>query len=644
MQPSLAAEPSLTQNSDTERRLQTEQLMIFCRLAPASIVSGILAGLFVGYVLLRDYSVYQVLAWYGLLLVIVGIRGLYLRRILRGHIAVDKSTIRKVLTIIALDGLVWCIPSTTMIPSAPSNQVILSLFLVGISANRLISLTPLRHAYTIFVGAMMLPIAALYFWIGGDYATSAIGIFAYFVVMMLGGKIQTQGTENLIRLQLDNAALAAKVQREKEVVEHANRDLQQQVEQRERTEAALRISKGEAEAANCAKNQFLAKMSHELRTPLNGILGTSELLLRSLPSMGQLGKHIKYAQTIRGAGERLLHLINDILDMARIEAGAVRIEEANFMPRDLVGEVVDLVAKQCSDKGLALSVNISAQVPAMLRSDPNRIRQIVANLVSNAVKFTDRGGIEIRIEQATAPEIPPDANHIVLRWSVIDSGIGIADQAQKRLFQPFSQVDDSSTRKFGGSGLGLAICQQLVRAMHGRMDVEATVGKGSAFWFELPFTPVTQVHAQPPTVPAAVAPELTARILIAEDNFTNSQLVMEMLELAGCAGIVASNGREALAQLERDRFDLVLMDWHMPEMDGVAATRAWRAREDKNPAHPHIPIVALTASVLPGDRDTCMQAGMDDFIAKPFTYDELIAVVQRWLPQRALQTELSTSN
>jgi CheY-like chemotaxis protein len=219
-----------------------------------------------------------------------------------------------------------------------------------------------------------------------------------------------------------------------------------------------------------------------------------------------------------------------------------------------------------------------------------------------------------------------------LRWSVIDTGIGIAELARPLLFQPFSQIDESHTRRFGGSGLGLAICHQLVRAMGGRIDVESSPQRGSTFWFELAFD-IPSTHVPISVSQSISSGSLVGRVLIAEDNVTNAQLVMEMLELTGCTAVVAHNGHEALEQLRNSSFDLVLMDWHMPELDGVAATKAWREIERERANAKRIPIVALTASVLSGDRETCINAGMDDFLGKPFSYDELFAVVQDWLPQ-----------
>jgi signal transduction histidine kinase/CheY-like chemotaxis protein len=625
-------------DGDADLRLQTEQVMMFGRLSHVALVGAIFAGLFVCFLLLREQSPYKVAAWFTLLAAITMLRIFHQKRFLSGRVEITRALISQLLIIIACNGVVWSLPNTWLMPLDPANQVILSLFMVGISANSLISLTPMRYAYSVFLAAMMLPIALQFFLMGENYATSAIGIVAYTIFMISGGRRQTEGTENLLRLQLDNATLAANIQREKEVVERANRDLQQQIEQRERTEAALRASKAEAESASRAKSQFLANMSHELRTPLNGILGTSELLTRSLPNMGQLTKHLKYTQTIHGAGERLLHLIGDILDMARIEAGALRLEHSSFAPRDLVNEVVELTAKQCSDKGLKLAISVSQQVPTLLRGDENRLRQVLGNLIANAVKFTERGGIDVRIEVVAPSDGGANTQEVnatpqvALRWSVIDTGIGIAELARPLLFQPFSQIDESHTRRFGGSGLGLAICHQLVRAMGGRIDVESSPQRGSTFWFELAFD-IPSTHVPISVSQSISSGSLVGRVLIAEDNVTNAQLVMEMLELTGCTAVVAHNGHEALEQLRNSSFDLVLMDWHMPELDGVAATKAWREIERERANAKRIPIVALTASVLSGDRETCINAGMDDFLGKPFSYDELFAVVQDWLPQ-----------
>jgi CheY-like chemotaxis protein len=341
---------------------------------------------------------------------------------------------------------------------------------------------------------------------------------------------------------------------------------------------------------------------------------------------------LKYTQTIRNAGDRLLHLITDILDMARIEAGAMRFENLPFSPRQLVSDVAELMAEQSSAKALSLQVHIAPDVPQDVLGDPNRVRQVLTNLVANAIKFTNEGKITIRLD---VEPVSQECATRQLRWSVTDTGIGIAEEAREFLFRPFSQVDSSFTRKYGGSGLGLAICQQIVTALGGRIDVYSEPDHGATFWFEVPLEVIPDVaHELPPSHESPIA-RLTGRILVAEDNPTNAELVVSMLELAGCSVTAVGNGVEAVNALKDNEFDLVLMDWHMPELDGLGATRQLRQREGSHSSHKRVPVVALTASVLPGDREACLAAGMDDFLAKPFTYDELASTVRRWLPMRS---------
>ncbi len=625
------AEPE-SELSSIDQRLRSEQVLLLCKASRPAMVGGVLAALFVAYLLSQEHSLVKVAIWLALMFAITFERTRYQLGIAASDIAIDRGVVNRLMFYIGMHGAIWSLPGTWLLLSKPESQVVLALFLVGISANALISLTPVRHAYSAFIGAMMLPMAVQYFRIGNQFATSAIGIVVYLLVMAAGGNRQYKSTEELLRLQLDNAALAERLQRDNTVVERANRDLEAQIEQRERTEAELRVAKGEAEAANRAKNQFLANMSHELRTPLNGVLGTSELLIKTLPTSESFSKPHKYAETIRNSGERLLHLINDILDMARIEAGAIRFDNAKFDPRRLIADIVESVAEQCAAKNLKLHVEIDRNVPHEACGDIFRLRQVLGNLIANATKFTEHGGVDIKLELMELRE-EELKRRALLRWSVTDTGLGIEPKSRAYLFQPFSQLDDSSTRRFGGTGLGLAICKQIVTALGGRIDVDSNPGTGSTFWFEVPLELPDHEASVNTVATLAASRALGGNVLVVEDNEVNGLLIVEMLELVGCKTQIAQNGKDGLELLLQQRFDLVVMDWHMPEMDGIATTRAWREFEANRRNVARLPIVALTASVLPGDRDACLDAGMDDFLAKPFTYDELIDVVARWLPK-----------
>jgi len=626
------AEPP-KEGDELSRRLSDEQLALLCTSSQAAILGAAIAGLYIFWLLLDEHSLMKVGAWYGALLAISLVRGAlqhhYVTTFDPAAVHHNKRLRTLLLGALVLYGFIWSVPSTWLLSDDPARQILMAVFLVGLSASGLGSLTPVRGAYASFLLPFMLPIAIEYISVGDEFANVGVGIAIYCAAMVVAARRSTRSIEHSIRLRLENAALAARLQKEKDVVERANRDLEQQIAQREHTEAELRIAKSKAETANRAKSQFLANMSHELRTPLNGILGMSDLLLRTTPT----AKQTKYALTIRNAGDRLLRLINDIFDMARIEAGALRFEHIAFSPRQIIDEAVESMTDQAAVKNLALTVHIDAEIPEQVLGDPHRLRQVLINLLSNAIKFTSVGGIRIQLQRGMM-RTAADSTTTHLRWSVADTGIGIVEDSRDQLFVPFSQLDVSVTRKFGGSGLGLAICREIVNALGGTIGMESEPGVGSTFWFELPLEASDKI-AQPALDPNQTAPasaHVGAKVLVVEDNTTNCQLVVEMLQLSGCTVSAVGNGIEALAQIEAHDFDLVLMDWHMPEMDGLTATRAIRAREAAIASHRRLPIVTLTASVMPGDRQACERAGMDDFLAKPFTYDELMTVVQRWLP------------
>ncbi|MEI7892426.1 MAG: AAA family ATPase [Myxococcales bacterium] len=398
----------------------------------------------------------------------------------------------------------------------------------------------------------------------------------------------------------------------------------QDITERKRIEAERQRGREAAEAANRAKSEFLANMSHELRTPMNGVLGMTSILLDTPLSWTQR----QYVATIKKSGETLLTLLNDILDFSKIEAGRLEIERVPFSIRAVVDDTMSLFGLSAEKKGLQFSCVVDANVAKWVSGDPGRLRQVLTNLVGNAMKFTSTGEVGLRVHGNNA--------HQTLRFEVQDTGIGIASETLERLFLPFSQADSSIMRRFGGTGLGLAISKQLVELMGGTFHVESKVGIGSTFSFEAHFPHVVEEHgtevAKEPQESQGTALQFQgARILVAEDNQTNQQVASIMLEHMGCQVRIAGNGVDALSSLALFDFDLVLMDVQMPELDGLEATRRLRELRGRNA---RIPVIALTAHAMSGFREQCLEAGMNDYLSKPIERDKLAQCLERWLLHR----------
>ncbi len=401
---------------------------------------------------------------------------------------------------------------------------------------------------------------------------------------------------------------------------------------REELEAALGRAHDlaiKADAANRAKSEFVANMSHEVRTPMNGIIGMAALL-RDTPLTPEQRDSV---ETINDSAEALLRILNDILDLSKIEAGKLDLDERDFELQPALQKVVNLLRFKAVEKGIVMDVSVDPEVPPRLRGDPLRLSQVLLNLVNNAVKFSNSGSVRLRVEGA-GPGL--------LRFSVSDDGIGIPADKVGSLFQPFTQADATTTRRYGGTGLGLAICRRLVELMGGEIGVESTAGLGSTFWFTARFgvgsEPAFHTSAREGD-PAEAGLRSGGRVLLVEDNAVNRKVALRLLAKLGLEATAANNGAEAVEAVRRGGYDAVLMDVQMPVMDGYEATRRIRQLERDGELSGHLPIIAMTANAMQGDEDACLACGMDDYLSKPIQRDLLVRKLGCHLGTRAAAAE-----
>jgi signal transduction histidine kinase/CheY-like chemotaxis protein len=745
----------------TDERITAEQVGMLYRMAPHALVMSAFGACVVLALFVTVVATGPLVVWFVAVNLTCLARYALVRAYRRAAPAPEdaRTWARYYMLATFCAGAVWGLLGTPLLPVASqSYQVIFSVVNVAVSAIGIFALYPWPSAYVALVLPFMLP-SALTLLARGDGESTLLAVVLIVFVPLAVNAARRIGRNNAESIQL-------------------RFDIKAMSEQHERAKHAAEVARQSAEDANRTKSEFLANMSHEIRTPMNGVLGMTELLLDT----GLTEVQRRYAQTVRNSGESLLHIINDILDFSKIEAGKMELDAVEFDLRETTEEVVELLASRAYGKGLELSCHIDDQVPATVLGDAGRLRQVLINLVGNAVKFTERGEIGITVTRAAHDKTCVPEGSCVLHFEVRDTGIGISTEARGRMFKAFTQADGSTSRRFGGTGLGLVISKQLIELMEGEIEMRSEPGRGSTFSFTL--TLIECVAAAPrgaaaadlaglralivednptnrlileryvsacgiaadsvdcgeralealrdaaarhtpydvalvdmkmpgmngvelaqavrgdstlastrlimlaslcsseigsvrdagfaawinkpvrrselfqciagvmgtraaqamPRAPEIQVAPIAARVLLVEDNRVNQEVCKAILRKLGCEVDVAGDGRAGVDAAFGARYDLVLMDCQMPEMDGFDASRAIRTREAELDAELHasglpprrLPIIALTANAMQGDRERCLNAGMDDYLAKPFKKDQLAAMLEKWSRREAV--------
>ncbi len=593
--------------------------LLYRNLRPGQIISMIIGALLVWLAWGKVDSV-LLLGWLTLVWLIASLRlayGLRYQRLATAQRQADPQRWRRrALKGAGASGVIWMLGALLLTRADdPTLQFFCAFVMSALVAGAVPVLAADRVAFRLFAWPIVMAVIVGVAGTDPLQATFAVLAILFLFIVTRSADFFNEALHETIRLERETALLAEK----------------------------LEIARQQAEQSNLAKSQFLANMSHEIRTPMNAVIGMTELALDTHNS----AERTEYLQIVKTSAHSLLGILNDILDFSKIEAGKLTIENIPLSPADLLRETAAMLAMRAREKGLAIDCLVAPDMPHQAISDPLRVRQVLLNLIGNAVKFTERGRIALHLDVAAH-----DPAGMILRFAVSDTGIGIAPDKRVLVFDAFSQADASTTRKYGGTGLGLSITDRLVRLLGGHLEVESELGRGSTFSFTLPVgLPAHEAECPIPETSLATQTSssagvsASAAILLVEDNKVNQTLAIRLLEKRGHRVTVAGDGQEAVDLIAGgSHFDLVLMDMQMPVLGGIEATRAIRQGElhaGQAGGRTRLPIVAMTANTMEGDRAACLAAGMDDYLAKPINQNALDEALHRWLGGVPSQQETS---
>jgi signal transduction histidine kinase/CheY-like chemotaxis protein/HPt (histidine-containing phosphotransfer) domain-containing protein len=589
--------------------IQMEQLRMLFAAIPFSVPVSLINGAILIYIQWPVIEHAVLWGWFALLAVVHLSRLVLSKRFVRADSMGNVSRMeiaawdRRFIAGSLMAGLIWGSGSILLFPAGELvHQVFIAFVMAGMAAGGVTTFGASLPSALGFLGLLLLPLTVRLVIEGSPMTFSmAVMVLLFLLVLSVTARRNNQSILQNIILRLNSDLHAVEL-------DEARRN---------------------AEAASVAKSQFLANMSHEIRTPMNGVLGMAQILGNTDLS----DKQREYLDTILNSGNALLSIINNVLDFSKIEAGKMTLEIVPFDLKQLAMEVLRQQSSNADKKGLELRLDYAADCPRLFEGDLVRLRQVLTNLVGNAIKFTEQGYVLLGVHRDGESD-----GAVLLRLAVSDTGIGIEPDKQHLLFDSFSQSDNSTTRKYGGTGLGLAICRSLIELMGGEIGVESTPGKGSTFWLTLALKPGGELSLPEQAVAGRRAEmsveveqqRLSGRVLLVEDVLANRMVAATMLERQGVTVDMADNGREALAAWRSRSYDLILMDCQMPEMDGYEATAMIRLEEAAK-ALGRIPIIALTANAFERDRQRCIAVGMDDFLSKPFKGEDLQRLLKHWI-------------